>query len=166
MKKLKFTVLLFIVFMGISACEKDDICVDGNTPLLVIRFYDNNTDDDTFKAPPNLRVRGQIANDTMGGIIPNTATDSIQLPLRIEALSTIFSLTTNATSNVLNDNEDIIFFSYTTRDLFISRACGFIVNYDSLSQTLTTDTNNWIKRIEISNNTIENQNAAHVKIYH
>ncbi len=166
MKKLKFTVLLFIVFLGINACEKDDICVDGNTPLMVIRFYDNNTDDDTLKAPPNLRVRGQIANDTLGSIIPNTAADSIQLPLRIEALSTIFSLTTNATADVLNDNEDIITFTYTTKEVFISRACGFIANYESLSQTLTADTNNWIKRIEISNDTIENQNAAHVKIYH
>ncbi|MDP5230125.1 MAG: DUF6452 family protein [Cellulophaga sp.] len=169
MKKIIYILLLFIVCFGINACEKDDICVDGNTPLLVIRFYDNTTDVETFKAPPNLRVSGQLTPDTFGAIIPNTAVDSIQLPLRIEALSTTFSLTTNTTTDVANDNEDILNFTYTTREFFVSRACGFIVYYDTLLDNLTVEGNgdsNWIKRIEIVNDTIENQNAAHVKIFH
>ena len=29
-----------VVCLLVSACEKDDICVDGDTPLLVITFYD------------------------------------------------------------------------------------------------------------------------------
>lgn len=166
MKKLKFLIVLFIIFIGFNACEKDDICVDGNTPLLVIRFYDITTDVETLKAPPNLSVKGELSAGAYGAIIPNTAADSIQLPLRIEALSTTFSLTTNATTDAINDNEDIITFNYSTKDFFVSRACGFIVNYENLTETLATDANNWIKRIEIVKDTVENQNAAHVKIYH
>lgn len=152
--------------MGIVSCEKDDICVDGNTPLMVIRFFDATTDVDTFKAPPNLSVQGQFNDGTFGAIIPNTATDSIQIPLRIEELTTVYSLTTNTTTDAANANTDIINFSYTTREVFISRACGFIVNYDGLTANLAEDTNNWIDRIEIDQDTIENQNTAHVKIYH
>ena len=47
--------LLLFVFIAISACEKDDICVDGDTPLLIIRFYDA-ADSATLKScrlPPN-----------------------------------------------------------------------------------------------------------------
>ncbi|MEM9824872.1 MAG: hypothetical protein AAF985_27555, partial [Bacteroidota bacterium] len=37
-----------------SSCEKDDICVEGDTPLLVIGFYDIT--DTTFKSVNNLRI--------------------------------------------------------------------------------------------------------------
>ncbi|WP_047419666.1 DUF6452 family protein [Cellulophaga sp. Hel_I_12] len=166
MKKIIFIVILIIIFIGINSCEKDDICVDGTTPLLVIRFYDNATDTETLKAPQNLRIKGQLEGVTYGAIIPNTAADSIQLPLKIDAISTTFSFTTNTTTDAVNDNEDVLTFDYSTTEVFVSRACGFIANYQNLSERLTTDSNNWIKRIEIVKDTIENQNAAHVKIFH
>lgn len=166
MKNTSIILILFISIIGILSCEKDDICVDGNTPLMVIRFYDATTDQDTFKAPPNLRVQGQFDDDTFGAIIPNTAADSIQIPLRIEELSTVYSFTTNTTTDAANDNTDIINFSYTTREVFISRACGFIANYDGLTADLAENANSWIDRVEIAQDTIENQNTAHVKIYH
>ncbi|MUH36295.1 hypothetical protein D9O36_10625, partial [Zobellia amurskyensis] len=62
MNKLK---ILFIILLGIfsfSACEKDDICTDFDTPQLVIRFYDvlNPTE---FKDVQNLIVWGIVADE-------------------------------------------------------------------------------------------------------
>lgn len=148
-----------------NSCEKDDICVDGTTPLLLISFYDFDNPT-ALKAPSNLVVKGELYDSTFGGILPNTGTDSIQVPLRLEALNTVFSLTTNETTDALNDNEDLVNFTYTLKEVFISRACGYIANYENLTVDLTPDTNNWIKNIEVVNATIENENAAHVKIYH
>tara|TARA_R110002050_G_scaffold267266_2_gene408905 strand:+ start:57064 stop:57561 length:498 start_codon:yes stop_codon:yes gene_type:complete len=165
MKKLNYLLLIFLALVAFYACEKDDICVDGNTPLLVIRFYDIDNPE-TLKTPSNLVVKGQLTDGTYGATIANTSVDSIQIPLRNEALSTVYSLATNTTTDVTNANEDIITFNYTTKEVFISRACGFINNYENLATELTTDTDNWIKEIKIDTTVIANQNAAHVKIYH
>ena len=165
MKKIKYSIVLLLVFIGINSCEKDDICVDGTTPLLIISFYDFDNPD-TLKAPSNLVVKGKLYDDTFGDVITNTATDSIQVPLRLEALNTVFSLTTNKTTDATNDNEDLVDFTYTIKEVFISRACGYIANYENLAVDLTADADNWIKNIVVENTTVENENAAHVKIYH
>lgn len=165
MKKITYSIVLLLVFIGFNSCEKDDICVDGTTPLLIISFYDID-DTETLKAPANLVVKGQLYDDTFGAVITNTGTDSIQVPLRLEALNTVFSLTTNETTDATNDNEDQVNFTYTLKEVFVSRACGYIVNYENLTVDLTADTNNWIKNIKVVNTTVENENAAHVKIYH
>ena len=84
--------IAFIVFLGIlafSSCEKDDICVDGNTPLLVIRFYDN-ADTTLVKSVPNMVVRGIIEQDSLLPIIANVSGDSIAIPLRSDAGTTRF----------------------------------------------------------------------------
>lgn len=165
MMKIKYVIVLFLIVFAFNSCEKDDICVDGNTPLLIISFYDID-DTETLKAPSNLVVTGQLYDNTFGATIPNSSTDSIQIPLRLEELSTVFSLATNETTDAANDNEDFITFSYTIKEVFVSRACGYIANYENLTVGLTTDTDNWIKNIEVVNSTVDNENAAHVKIYH
>ncbi len=165
MNKLNYLLLIVLALFGLYACEKDDICVDGNTPLLVLRFYDINNPE-TLKAPSTLTIEGQLQDNSYGAIIANTSLDSIQIPLRNEALRTVYKLTTNTTTDVSNANADLITFDYTTKELFISRACGFINNYETLTATKSLDLDNWIKEIEVVTTTIENQNAAHVKIYH
>ena len=159
--KIAFIILLGIIFF--SACEKDDICVDGDTPLLVIRFYDVN-DSTEFKDVSSLEVRGLISPDTLD-IISNVASDSIMIPLRVDASNTSFvfsqQLTTDDPVNI-----DVLTFSHETKEVFISRACGFIANYENLTPSLDTDTDNWIKNIEVISSTVENSESAHVKIYH
>tara|TARA_R110000868_G_scaffold312104_1_gene573044 strand:+ start:76 stop:573 length:498 start_codon:yes stop_codon:yes gene_type:complete len=165
MKRIKYLIVVLLLILGFNSCEKDDICVDGNTPLLVIRFYDIDNPE-TLKAPSNLQVRGLLSTDTYGAIITNASADSIQIPLRIEDLSTTYNLSTNTTTDAANANEDLIAFTYTTKNIFISRACGYIVNYENLTTELEIDADNWIKSIEVIQTSIENQNTAHVKIYH
>jgi hypothetical protein len=165
MNKLKyFSILLGLVF-AFNSCEKDDICVDGDTPLLVIRFYDSENTTE-LKAPTNLQVKGLLDSGEYGAIITNVSADSIQIPLRIESLSTTYNFSRNATTDTANANEDVLIFNYVTKEIFVSRACGYVANYEDLTDELTTDTDNWIKNIEITNTTVEDQTTAHVKIYH
>ncbi|PIF01537.1 MAG: hypothetical protein CR994_00705 [Maribacter sp.] len=163
MNKIKITFFILIGIIPFLGCEKDDICVDDGMRLLVIRFYDA-TDSTKLKNVPNLVVRGLVSPDTLG-IIPNAASDSIAVPLRSDFKNTSFVLSQQTTDDS-PVNYDVLTFSYETKEAFISRACGFIPNYENLNPSLTTDTDNWIKGIETVNPSIENSDTAHVKIFH
>lgn len=165
-KKILFlTVFTAIVLMG--SCEKDDICVDGDTPLLVVRFYDV-ADTATIKAVPSLRVYGVGKNITLPG--DRTDNDSIGLPLKTTENSTSFVLINNSaddeTTEAETGNADTLTFNYSVNEFFASRACGFVANYHQLTASLQADGNNWIQGIKIVDTVINNQAAAHVKIYH
>ncbi len=164
MKHLKIALLVCLGILFFSACEKDDICIDGDTPLLVIRFYDR--DDTTLvKAVPSLVVRGLDGTSELD-VIANASSDSIAIPLRVDQGSTSFLLSQNPTEDDTTLNSDTITFDYETQEIFISRACGFVVNYDSLSGTTVADDSLWIREIRIDSTFIENSNSAHVKILH
>ena len=163
MNKIRITFFIVLGIISFAACEKDDICVDGDEPLLVIRFYDI-TDTTEFKDVTNLEVRGLISPDTLD-VISNADLDSIAIPLRADASFTSFVISRQESSDD-TENIDVLTFSHETKDVFISRACGFIANYENLSSELTTDSDNWIESIEIVNTTIENSDTAHVKIFH
>ncbi|NHF61223.1 hypothetical protein FK220_017860 [Flavobacteriaceae bacterium TP-CH-4] len=162
------TKLVFSIFLGIlciASCEKDDICVDGDTPLLVIRFYDKD-DTTLLKTVPALEVRGLNGSDTLG-VIANASLDSIAIPLRVDQGGTSFIFSQNPDEeDETTLNMDNITFNYETRELFVSRACGFIVNYDSLSATAIIDDSLWIEEIRIVTPLVENASSAHVKILH
>jgi len=170
MKKISLlTSLLIIGAIIFSACEKDDICVEGDTPLLIISFYDvdNRTEK---KAVPLLRVIGANNSFTVNTIMDRISTlDSIGIPLNSSLNTTSFAFITDSEDDDMNNeigNTDTIAFNYNRKDVFISRACGFVANYENLNNELTADTDNWIKEIEIVTPLVENQNAAHVKIFH
>ena len=133
---------------------------------MVIRFYDVD-DPEEFKNVQNLVVRGI---DDMGEAredsIPNIALDSIVLPLRPMETSTGFTFKRAASINDIN--KDTITFTYDPTEIFTSRACGYIVNYDNLQAVLTGTFQDslWIKGITVDSTFIENSAAAHVKIFH
>jgi len=102
-------------------------------------------------------------------VIANTSASLISLPLRPNQGSTDFILSRNLTPNdTTTTNIDLLAFTYATTEKFISRACGFIANYNTLEAVLTIETadGNWIKEIEIVIPEIENSTETHVKIYH
>jgi hypothetical protein len=61
---------------------------------------------------------------------------------------------------------DTLYLNYNKIDKFVSRACGYIANYEDVSSDLKMETDNWIKDIEIVTPLVENSTAAHVKIFH
>ncbi|WP_149276868.1 DUF6452 family protein [Pareuzebyella sediminis] len=162
MNKQKIVLFLMVGILAFSACEKDDICVDADTPRLVVRFYDI-TDTTEFKDVQNLIVRGLTTSGAQDTII-NSALDSIVLPLRVNENSTSFTLSRQ--TSIDDINIDTITFTYEAKEIFISRACGYIVNFDGLQTTVVQDDSVWIQETRIITPLIENTASAHVKILH
>ena len=167
MKKVYIPILFIIAFVSFGACEKDDICVDGDTPLLVIRFYD--VDNPTvLKKVTKFRIVGVGQNTTVTTVSDRTDLDSIAIPLKVTEDSTGFYFISNSSEvdAVEVGDLDTLYFNYTRKDKFVSRACGYIANFENLSGDLTLEPDNWIKDIEIVTPLVENSTAAHVKIFH
>lgn len=172
MKKIIPILLIALIISYVSSCEKDDICVDGDTPYLVIGFY--NIDDTTeFKRVSTLRIRG-INNDS---ILDNDSfndradsPDSILVPLRTNNTNTLYEFIQDSEADDDTGTEigniDTLSISYSTREAFVSRACGFVINYDGVNIALPESASNWIQDISVVQSTVENTNNIHVKIFH
>ncbi|MBE9490554.1 MAG: hypothetical protein IMY67_09700 [Bacteroidetes bacterium] len=176
----KISALLILLLIVVASCEKDDICAEttSTTPKLILRFYDITSQEDTKNAT-GLRVTG--FNDSNEEVeisgLNIVTTDSIVLPLRTDANSTKFTfhkdyaIDNNGTPDDVNDdivlgNPDVVTLQYTREDIYVSRACGFKTIFNNLTISVELDTDNWIINSEIINTTIENNTAAHVKIFH
>lgn len=166
--KIFFPAVILLAIISFSACEKDDICVDGNTPLLVIRFY-GSIATEIPKQVPGLRIVGMGKDVTVNTIVDRSSLDSIALPLKINDEPTSFLFIQNSADDengFENGNIDTVTFNYKTKEVYISRACGYVANYDNLEGSVTPDSSNWIKSISIIDTTVTNQASAHVKIFH
>ncbi|MEN8788423.1 MAG: DUF6452 family protein [Flavobacteriaceae bacterium] len=157
----------FLIVLSLFACEKDDICVEGDTPLLIIRFYDAENPLES-KSVSSLRVRGLGQEFSVDTFTDRSTLDSISIPLRINQPDTGFVFISESATedDIETGNQDTLSFSYTTREEFVSRACGFIANFEELSESLSSDGDNWIQSIEIISTTINSQASAHVEIFH
>ena len=172
MRLLYNLILILIVF----SCESDDICAEStnSTPRLIITFYDTENVE-TRKDVENLAIYaikdGQlILFNEINGI----TTDSINIPLRNDQSVSNFKFYKDfyLVENVASGTVDHLYIDYEISEIFISKACGFINNYNLLN-FLTYDPfenpsipANWINGYTIENNLIENENQSHVKIFH
>jgi hypothetical protein len=178
LKTITFSLVLMVLLL--SGCEKDDICAETTqtTPKLVLRFYDITSQDDT-KNVTALRVTGLDDNNEEITItnLSLVTTDSITLPLRTDAHETKFTfhldyeVDDNGTpedpdDDIVLGNSDIVTISYQREDVYVSRACGFKTIFNNVSFSFEADADNWIINSEIINATVENEFAAHVKIFH
>lgn len=149
------------------ACEKDDICVDGDTPLLLIKFLDI-ADPESPKSVNSLRVIGLGQEEVVNTIADRTNLDSISIPLRIGETETryVFILDSAGDPGTETGNADTLTISYSNREEFISRACGFVATFEDLQITVQPDAENWIQDINIINAIVRKQDSAHVSILH
>ncbi len=175
---IKKGIQLILVVLGIahfSSCERDDICVEGDTPLLVIGFFDVE-DTLSFKPVPGFRLRA-IDNDSVLNNVSlyqfsdrSTENDSILIPLQIATNSTSFEFITNSSDDDMTGEEtgtvDVLNFNYTVNSEFITRACGFIANFDGLEINQETGGTGWIQEIRIVESNIQRTNQIHVKVLH
>lgn len=170
----KIVLLVFAIALTLSSCEKDDICdaATPTTPRVVINFYDF-INPSVKKSVSNLRVIGEgMTNPLLFTGSETTSSNTISLPLKTIGTTTTFRLTLNfGNSNPALVDEDIIKFDYATRQLFVSRACGYKTTYDlnRLNPFSHTDpiaeNRKWIKLIEVEKNNIDNENEEHIRIY-
>ncbi|TVZ59890.1 hypothetical protein NA63_2432 [Flavobacteriaceae bacterium MAR_2010_105] len=171
----KFSVLVLLIILTGISCERDDICAASTptTPHLIIRFYDINTQDQTKQ----VRLLSVIGEGMPEGneIVFSTNTDSIVLPLRFqeEGLNTTtrfelkkdtdFDTDSNATTF---SNTDILEIRYTPQFVYVSRACGYKSIFNDPQTTIEIDSDNWIFGSEILTTSIDNENEAHIILYH
>lgn len=163
MKKIVLLLLLTITF---SSCEKDDICTDETTPRLVLEFYDISNPSN-LKNVLNLKVtgEGQTELGTYNGV------NNVELPLDITNDITKYSLVLNSASST-GANEDFLQFNYTLQNVFVSRACGYKTIFELnatpngvIKTDSTTPDGFWIQDINIVTTNIETENETHIKIY-
>ena len=169
MKRL-LPILFLLSIVQFSSCEKDDICVEGDTPLLIIGFFDAE-DTTASKNVSRLRVRESGLDTIVDTFDDRTNRDSIGLPLRIASSSTEFVFIINSRDDEETEeelgNRDTLRFNYEVNERFVSRACGFVANYNSLDTVRQVRPDeDWIKRITLVDTNIVNSNAIHVKIFH
>ncbi|GGH03483.1 hypothetical protein GCM10011416_23030 [Polaribacter pacificus] len=160
MKKTIVALLLFTLVA--SSCEKDDICLEPTTPKLILRFYDNNNPTDT-KTVQRLSV--WAANkDTLTGY-KSISTDSIALPLDINATQTIYHLKRNTVSgNKINNEYATITINYAKEEVFVSRSCGFKILFNSVNFSINND---WIQTVTPANDvSINDETKAHAQVFH
>ena len=158
--------MISLVLLLFLSCEKDDICIEENTPLLIIRFFDNDNPNE-YKKVTNLKVQiegidGDYTNETI-----TVLTDSIAIPIKVTEDITRFKLILNSNDDT-KANEDIFDLNYIREEVFVSRSCGYKTLYYDVKTTLINDSDNWIKSIEAVKDPqdILNQNSDHVKIFH
>lgn len=148
----KIIAFLFLVIVIFSACEKDDFCTQNPvTPKLILRFYDDANRDNTKSANALY-----VWSGTKDSIFENISTDSLVIPLNSNTNQTIYNL---SKGNVVEQ----FTIDYTIGNEYVSRSCGFKVIFNDL--TFSPD-NTWITGFTQIETTIDNQNEAHVQIFH
>ena len=155
----KYYLLLTLIALLVSSCEKDDFCIEPITPNMVIRFY-NATNITQTKPVVNLSVNPEGFDE----LYSNANLDSILIPLDVTSNQIIYNLSSES-------NIDIITINYDVEEVFVSRSCGFKAIFNNVSVTSDVS-NDWIigltETLEntITIPTINNETAAHVKIFH
>lgn len=168
---MRYTVFLLLpLLMVFSGCEKDDICSDttSTTPRLVIEFYDVTNLTQT-KNVSNLVLKTNGVSET----ILFNAVSKIYVPFDTTTDTVQFQLIQNGgDTDTTNDNIDNITMNYTRTTQYVSRACGYKLNFVlnptngfSFSDATPND-GLWIQTMGISETTITNENEVHVKLYY
>lgn len=163
----KLVTILFLIITQLS-CERDEICLEDITPKLILRFYNENNQNE-IKSVIGLKVNiegidGDYSNETI-----TTLTDSIAIPLKVAENRTRFILTLQGDgSEDAVDNLDTISVLYTQQDIYISRACGYKTVFNEAGATIVEDDDNWIKGLEAKSEPLQiiDENVAHVKVFH
>ena len=157
MKNYYFFLMLLLILN--SSCEKDDFCIEPITPNMVIRFY-NATNITQTKPVEDLSVNPEGFDE----LYSNANLDSILIPLDVTSNQIIYNLSSES-------NIDVITINYDVEEVFVSRSCGFKAIFNNVSVTSDVS-NDWIigltETLEntITIPTIDNETAAHVKIFH
>ena len=165
---IQFTISCCIGLFLFSACEKDDFCLDNPvTPRLVIRFYDN-VNRDIVKRVDRISIFIENAPDS---IFKQVNTDSIAIPLdpsdflSNDVTATTYILRTEDERIADENKEAKLTIEYIPERDYVSRSCGFRIIFNEV--TITQEESAWIDEINTENlTTVDNQNAAHVQIFH
>lgn len=167
--KLKTILFLIVLTIGLHACEKDDICIAGDTPQMRIAFF-NADSTELSKIPSNLLIVGKNLTTALPLVSPSDANGyELLLPLNPSDSSTEFYFVKDASvdsQGTVSGTIELIQFDYQVNPIYISKACGFIPNYVHLQARIENNNTHWIKSLQITKDSITQSKDLHVKIYH
>lgn len=163
-------VLLGTLFL-VMACQKDDICpgTTATTPMLIVRFY-NFDKPSELKPVVGLNLLAKGRTDSL--FVTEKSVDSIAIPLKSFQNTTEYQLIKyvgkEPTGVEVPPNADLLKFSYSPTEEFISKACGFKTEFLDFQVIKVKESgqNNWIKNIVVQQTTINDETSAHLLIYH
>ena len=163
--------LLFYLFLSLVCCEPDDICSQSTqtTPRLIIDFYDIENLSDKKSVAGLFAIGINEQGDEINIIGESVETrDRIELPLDGNNSESNFKLykNYNIIDGIIQGNPDIISINYNTESVYVSRACGYKNNYSINDLNIDNDIDLWIVFSEVIINQVENENVAHVQIFH
>ena len=157
------TFLLILIF-SLNGCSNDDICSDDTptTPKLIITFR-NAINPLLYKTVSKLTVETDYPTSVT--ILAATDTDSIAIPIKTDENSTRFRFIKNGGTD--QEITEIYSFSYQQNAIYVSKACGFKTNYNTLA-TQEEDENpvDWIISNVILKTTVEDETEAHITFFH
>ena len=64
-----------------------------------------------------------------------------------------------------SNNLDKVYINYATNEVFVSKGCGYKMNYVLDNIIIENDNENWINFLEIINHNIAEESNYHVKIF-
>jgi len=175
----KYILILLLIVLSIHSCEKDDICAatTATTPRLLVSFNDNVLRDNQKNVTGFVAAGFELTTALEDYSLVTTAEAII--PLRTDANETKYRLfkdyeiDDNGTPDDTSDdfqtgNEDVITISYTIKDVFVSPACGYKVQYENVSITIEPDGDNWLLFQEVLNDNliIADETTTHFNLYH
>lgn len=162
------------------SCEPDDICPASTptTPSLVLEAFDAETPENN-KNIFGLTVVGIGQDVALPGYF-NVSSNKLLLPLDTNTNRTQYQLikdsfvNDNGTPNNPDDdfidgNYDLITINYTTKAVFVSRACGYKYIFENVSiQVDQSDPEPWIQSIAPlnPNQSVDNETETHFNLLH
>ena len=151
---MNFNKVLLICFFILFSCEPDDLCLETypDTPKLIIKFFDINSQE-------SVLINNLTVEDTERNLVLFTgSTDSISIPLNYTKQQTVLNF-------IYKTNHDKVYVNYNTNEAFVSKGCGFRMEYLLENIIVENDNENWICSLEILNKNVVEELNHHVKIF-
>ncbi|WP_052158196.1 DUF6452 family protein [Lacinutrix jangbogonensis] len=167
----KIITLLLLFFCIAFSCERDDICDEDTptTPRMIVEFRDVTLTDNP-KNVTKLRVEDfDDATRVLEGYDIVTE-DQMILPLRTDANETKYRVYRDYvdTNGTISGNPDVITIQYGTKEVYVSRACGYKIIFENVEIIIEPDTDNWMDFApsENDNQSVINEDEIHFTIRH
>jgi len=151
---MNFNKVLLIYFFILFSCEPDDLCLETypDTPKLIIKFFDQFSQE-------NVIINNLTIEDSDRNLVLFTGTtDSISIPLNYTKQQTSLNF-------IYNTNLDKVYVNYVTNEVFVSKGCGYRMEYLLENIIVENDNENWISSLEILNENVVEELNHHVKIF-
>ena len=161
----------FLGFAALTSCEPDDVCLPEQAPYVSIemRYPDEITllkDTIHYKAyiDDTILIGNGSSIDQSSFNLPIIATEKKRIKYVLEQGKTYSFKQISGNDTILvtrNAPKDSIYINYSIDNQYDSKACGFGIIFKDAN---FTNSNKWIKKINITNTTINDATTTNLII--